>query len=186
MHPQRAHTQYATCFGGLRCQQVSHISLQTRSSGVWQCVCDPAGGYQLPLFRDTQWLHSQNFTTYTQAGVPESRELKQETNKTTAQIFNTVKPSNLKPSFFKFPKSHSFTTSYLIYLVCLSRTLLQTSVLKDNITTHQAILRSRSCAASHTEFMATLSIRHATAVTTVVRANCNIVGVTNKPHKFRH
>lgn len=45
MHPQRAHTQYTTCFGGLRRQQVSHKSLQTRSSGVWQCICDPADGY---------------------------------------------------------------------------------------------------------------------------------------------
>jgi hypothetical protein len=81
----------------------------------------------------------------------------------------------MKPSFFKFPKSNSFTTSYLIYLVRLRRALLQTSVLEDNITTHQTILRSRSCAASQTEFMATLSIRHATAVTTIVRANCNII-----------
>jgi len=178
------HTQYITCSGGLRHQQVSHKSLQTRSSGVWQCICDPAGGYQ---FRDTQCLHSLIFTTYTQAaGVPESWVLKQETNKTTAQIFNTVQPSNLKPSFFKFPKSNSLTTSWLIYLVCLRRTVLHTHVLKDNITTHQAILISGSCTASQTGFMATLSIRHATAVTTIVRANCNIIWVTNEPHKFRH
>lgn len=163
---------------------ITHVSSDFIFWGVtmhmWSCRW-------LPLFRDTQCLHSLIFTTYTQAaGVPESWVLKQETVKTTAQIFNTVKPSNLKPSFFKFPKSNSFTASYLIYLVRLRRTLLHTSVLKDNITTHQAILRSRSCAASQTESMATLSIRHATAVTTTVRANCNIVWVTNKPHKFRH
>jgi len=77
MHAQRAHWDvnfytHSTplVLVGSRREQISQKSLQTRSSGVWQCICDPAGGYHCSEIHNASilWssphIHRQHVSLY--------------------------------------------------------------------------------------------------------------------------